>query len=121
MMKNLIEEEIRKYYRDPDFTVQHLADKLNVSQSYLREIVHEEFMMSPQKLIEAIRLDESLPLLLTNMDIYTISIKIGYCHSRAYRRAFKNRFGISPYNFREKVKEKAHKEIRKIIDKKLWD
>lgn len=120
-MKKLIEEEIRKYYRDTNFNVQQLANKLNISQSYLREIVHEKYKMSPHRLIEAIRLDESLPLLFTDMKIYNISIEVGYSHNQAYRRAFKNRYGISPLNFREMFKEKAYKEIRKIIDKNLFD
>jgi len=54
-MKSLIENEIRKYYKDKNLTVQHLAENLNICQSYLREIVNANFTMSPQKLIETMK------------------------------------------------------------------
>lgn len=120
-MKNLIENEIRKHYKDKDLSVQHLAENLNISQSYLRDIVHANFMMSPQKLIENIRMEESVKLLLTDTEIYKISIYVGYCNIRTFRKAFKKRFYISPGRFREKFKNRCYKDIRKQILKQLWD
>jgi transcriptional regulator GlxA family with amidase domain len=119
-MKKLIEEEIRKYFRDTEFTVPHLAEKLNISQSYLRDITHHYFMMSPQKQIETIRLKESVKLLLTDIEIYNISIIVGYSNARTFRNAFKNRFDINPSNFREKFKNRCYKDIRKQILKQLF-
>lgn len=120
-MKNLIENEIRKHYKDKNLSVQHLAKKLNMCQSYLREIVHANFMMSPQKLIETIRMEESVKLLLTDIEIYKISIYVGYCNIRTFRKAFINRFDISPGRLREKFKNRCYKDIRKQILKQLWD
>jgi AraC-like DNA-binding protein len=120
-MKSLIENEIRKHYKNKKLTVQHLAENLNISQSYLREIVNANFMMSPQKLIETIRMEESVKLLLTDIEVYKISICVGYCSIRTFRKAFMNRFDISPGRFREKFKNRCYKDIRKQILKQLWD
>lgn len=119
-MKKIIEEEIKKCYTNTNFTVLTLANNLNLSQSYLRDVVHQLFMMSPKKLIETIRLNESVSLLRSNMSIYSISQKVGYSNSRSYRFAFKNRFGISPLRFKENAKEKSDTEIRILINKQLW-
>ena len=120
-MKKLIEDEIKKHYDNTNFTVQNLANNLNISLSYLRDVVHQEFKMSPKKLIETIRLNESVSLLLSDVSIYTISNKVEYSKSRSFRFAFKNRFGISPLRFKEIVKEKSDTEIRIITNKHLWE
>ena len=127
-MKNLItksriENEIRKNYYNDKLTVQRLANKFNVCQSHFREIVHSNFLMSPQQLIEIIRLEEGKRLLLNDLKVYEVANKVGYSNARSFRRAFKKRFVINPSQFRERLKNKYYKDvnIRKQTQKQLLD
>ena len=120
--KILIENEISDHYHEKGFNVKCLAKKLGICESYLREIVHSKFLLSPQQLIETIRLIAGLRLLLDDMRIYEVAIKIGYYNTRSFRRAFKKRFGLTPSQVKTKIKIKYNnrESIRKRIQNQLW-
>jgi len=101
--KSRIENEIRKNYYNDKLTVQRLANKFNVCQSHFREIVHSNFLISPLKLIETIRLEEGKKFLKDGNSIYEVAHKIGYNNARSFRRAFKKQFGMNPKQFKENI------------------
>lgn len=102
--------------------MQRLANKFNVGQTHFREIVHSNFIMSPQQLIETIRLEEGSKLVSNGVKIYEVAIKVGYSHTKSFRRAFKRRFGFSPNQFKQKLKNIYYKDanMSKSIRKQLW-
>ena len=109
-------------YSDPNFCVERMADKLEISTSYLREIICLNFEICPQKLIESFRLQKSLDLIEKDLKEYEIVIQIGYSNTRSFRRAFKKRFRILPSNYRKIIeysKHNAHK-IKKDLINMLW-
>ena len=87
---------ISNRYIDRLFGVTELAYELNSSESNLREIVCMNFGMSPQKLIETIRLEKTIKLIATDSKQYSIAKTVGYSSTRSLRRAFQKRIGMSP-------------------------
>lgn len=98
-IKDLILGVIKDNYSNPDFSVQFLADKLRICVSYLREIVCDKFGICPQQLIGEYRLSIALELIPYKKNFRIVSRKTGYNSIRTFRRAFKNKFGISPLTF----------------------
>jgi AraC-like DNA-binding protein len=101
----LIENLLEECYNDPNFCVEKMAQKLGLSLSYFRDIIEYHFQICPQKLIEIFRLCKSLKLLEEGLLEYQIIKRIGYSSTRTFRRAFKNRFGILPSEYKKLTSE----------------
>ena len=106
-IRNIILEN----YTDPNFHVQKLADMVNISTSYLRDIFYAEFKTCPQKVIESLRLKEALKLITTNnTHLYKVSELCGYSNARSFRKAFVNLFSITPSEFKKHYASQENKE-----------
>jgi len=117
-----IEAAIRLKYRDRNFCVEMLAQELVISKSHLREFVCINYLMSPQKLIETIRLEHAIELLARDEKIYIVASKAGYCNIRSFRRAFLSRLGIIPSKYRLILQQNENKDdIMNISIKNLWN
>ena len=114
---------INDNFSDPNFTVYKLAEKLNISISYLYEISMIYLNQRPQKIIEAERLKCSLNLISdNNTNLYFVCKKSGYSNMKTYRNAFIRRLDITPSNLRNKLlseKTDTANAIRKEYINKL--
>jgi len=122
MTANEIEKQIRNNFFNFSFDVHLLSEKLNLSESYLREIINLHFNCSPHHLIETIRLEEAVRLLNNNdLKIYSIASRVGYSNLRTFRRSFYKRFSISPQCLKDLIlnSENQSKEIERILHA-LW-
>jgi len=115
---------IQENRANTEFTVKCLAKDMNISYSYLYEVVYKIFDMSPQRLIETIRLEEAIHLIARGMKLIKLYKKLGYDNIRTFRQAFYKRLGIN-YSTCRTLIEKANKENKeKIIQQViagLWD
>lgn len=104
--KNII-ERVRDRYVDYQFTVEHLANEVGLSLSQLRERIHFEYGMSPQELIETVRLEEAIKSLCKNkrQNLYELCATVGYMSLRTFLDAFKRRVGVTPTHWRAAVEE----------------
>ena len=118
-----IENHIRQRFDDRSFDVSALANELNISESYLREIVNLNYDCSPHHLIETIRLEKAV-LLLNNghMNIYSVCSKVGYSSRKTFRTAFKKRTGISLHELKDILgtSKNVQGEIEKMMHH-IWD
>jgi|GEM_PF-4041454 len=106
-------------YSNPQFNVDALAEKNGTSTSFLYEVVYARFGMTPQELIEAFRLEQAIHLLAANGEkIGHIRMKAGYAYTKTFRRAFKNRFNLTPQACRDRL---AHAQDRQAEIKCLLD
>ncbi len=101
--RQLIDNTIRRNYDDENFNVNRLCEYLHTNPSSLREIVIRNYGLLPKDLIENMRLQYSLHLLLFEMKIIEIAEKVGYANSRSFRTAFKRRLNIAPSEFRKMI------------------
>jgi AraC-like DNA-binding protein len=100
MQIDQIANAISNRYMDSLFGVTELAYELNMSESNLREIVCMNFGMSPQKLIETVRLEKTIKLISIDSKQYSIAKIVGYASTRSFRRAFQKRIGMSPSKYK---------------------
>lgn len=115
---------IRENRANTEFTVKCLAKDMNISYSYLYEVVYKCFDMSPQRLIETIRLEEAIHLIARGMKLIRLYKKLGYDNIRTFRQAFYKRLGINYSTCRtliEKTNEENRENIIQQVIAVLWD
>lgn len=94
---------IIKNYRNQDFTVEKLANEMDFSPTHLRRIFLSCQGNSPKKTINDIRLEQSKLLLTTsNLSISEISLSVGFCDQFHFSKLFKERFSLSPMEYRKR-------------------
>jgi two-component system response regulator YesN len=103
-ISDIIKGIIQVNFRDPNFCVGKLSTDLKTCESHLRDIFSKHFRMSPQHLIETIRLEKALEHLSSGRSISEAMHGCGYSELRSFRNAFKKRLQMSPSEFRELTK-----------------
>ena len=106
IQKSDIEYIILQHFFDQNFNVERLAEYLNISISYLREIVCFQYGICPQKLIEKFRLEKSIHYINNQNKLYIVARNVGYANMRSFRRAFIKTFGLCPSKFRNNIQLK---------------
>ena len=85
-----------------------VADRSNVSQAKITELIQAHFGMTFKEYLNTIRLDEAMRLLReTDRYVSDIAYAVGYNSVPHFNRIFKTRFGHSPNEFR-KAEAAAH-------------
>jgi AraC family transcriptional activator of pobA len=83
-------------------TVQLLADKLNMSSSYLSDMLRSLTGQNAQQHIQIKLIEKAKEKLsTTNLSISEIAYQLGFEHSQSFSRLFKSKSGVSPLEFRQ--------------------
>ena len=84
----------------PDFSVDHLADKMKMSRSSLHRKIRAHTDQSTTEFIRFIRLKKAVKILKSgNNNIEEISFMVGFNSPSYFSHCFKKQFGTSPKNF----------------------
>ncbi len=84
-----------------DLSLQELASRLHVTDSYLSRLFKEELEVNFKDYLTAFRMNKAKELLeSTELTVREIGEKVGYPIPIAFTRAFKNHEGISPRDYR---------------------
>jgi AraC-like DNA-binding protein len=92
-------ELITQHRQEWRFGVEQLAEELQVSPSYLREMVIIHFHTTPRRLIESARMELALKALRFESCVYKVSHLSGYNCVRSFRRTFRIHLGMTPSAF----------------------
>ena len=104
-------------YIDTNINIDELSFQLNISKFHLHRIFKEEFGKNIYESIKAIRLEKAANLLITNKysTITDISKMTGYSSQTSFLRAFKERFLMTPKEWKNGgYKEYSNKIVEKI-------
>ena len=104
-------------YIDTNINIDELSLELNISKFHLHRIFKEEFGKNIYESIKAIRLEKAANLLITNKysTITDISKMTGYSSQTSFLRAFKERFLMTPKEWKNGgYKEYSNKIVEKI-------
>jgi AraC-like DNA-binding protein len=83
-------------------TVQYLADQLNLSTSYLSDMLRSLTGQNAQQYIHEKLLEKSKELLsTTGLSVSQIAFQLGFEHSQSFSRFFKIKAKLSPVQFRQ--------------------
>ena len=94
-------------------TVGQVADRLNISRAYLRNLFYEQEGVSPQEYLVRLRMSRAAKLLAESFSISEISYAVGYNDSLQFSRAFRRYFGVSPSTYRESLRNSSSQSLRK--------
>ena len=99
-------EIILKNYKDPDFTVESLANSLNVSTVHLRRIFSHHSDKSPVKYINDMRFEQAKILLASsNLTVGEIALSLGFTDQFHFSKSFKLTIGLTPSDYRQQYKK----------------
>lgn len=94
-------EIIRRNVENPKFSVEDLADKLGVSRVQLYRKVKAIIGINISDHINNVKLEKAAELLKSNeMNISEIAYSLGFSSPNYFSTAFKNKFGISPKEYK---------------------
>lgn len=98
---NALSENVMRYlqesFADASLSSDSVAEKFNVSRSYLYRIFRESYGMTPSDKLEQIRMQHAQKLLTeTEMNVTDIASACGYNSSNTFYKAYKKRFGCAP-------------------------
>jgi len=95
-----LDEEILKNITDPDLSVESLAEIMNMSRSTLYRKIKDISNLSPNELINIVRLKRAAELLLSgNYKMYEIAEMVGYKSQTSFGRNFQKHFAMSPSDY----------------------
>lgn len=93
-------------FMDPEFTVSDAYGALNYSQGHFRKLFREQTGMSPVQYLTECRLKHAKQLLVQKnteiAEIGYIALRSGFYDQRYFSRLFKQRFGMTPQEYRKK-------------------
>ena len=96
-------EYIGEHY--PHTKVSEIAAYIGISRYYLTHIFKEKLHVSPQEFLLNYRMEQANRLLrTTGLSVQAVSEKVGYENPLTFSKTFKNKFGLSPKKYREKMK-----------------
>lgn len=125
---------LEQNYDDYNLKAQNLAEYMNLNTQYLLRIFKQNIGVGLYDLLNSIRLRKSLnQLLYTKNSIIEIAIENGFNDNRSYNRLFKEKYGLTPGDYRKKFEISENKKklkseeifglktIEKIILKKIMN
>ena len=99
---------IEDHIDDPNFSVELLADGLNISRSYLYKKLVMISGKVPIAFIREIRMKRAAQWLLeSQLQVSEIAYKMGYNSPKVFTRNFKEVFGMTPTEYQKKNAEKT--------------
>src|SRR5699024_907668 len=94
---------IREAYRDPNLSVNQIAESVAMSRSRLSTLFHQEVGKGINEYLAQYCLDRALQLMEEGRyKIYEISEMVGYSSSQYFCRVFKKHKGYTPFAHRKK-------------------
>ncbi|MDX6183935.1 helix-turn-helix transcriptional regulator [Flavobacterium sp. Fl-77] len=102
-----LDEILDNYFNNVDSSIQGIpsvqliADQLNVSPSYLSDMLRNLTGQNAQQHIHNKLIEKSKEILsTTNLSISEIAYQLGFEHPQSFSRLFKSKSGLSPLKFR---------------------
>lgn len=97
-----VTDYIHIHYKNPDFTIDMLAEHINYSASYMRKLFHDIYGYSPTDYLFDYRLNEAKRLLReTDQTAKEIAEYVGYLNTKYFYSVFKKNTGMTTYEYRE--------------------
>jgi AraC-like DNA-binding protein len=95
----------RKHFHEIQFSLQQVADIFDISPNYLSRLFKRETGYTFVDYVSMLRLDRVKELLIkTDKQVKDIVFEVGYMDASSFLRKFKTTEGITPGQYRERVK-----------------
>ena len=95
---------IEEGFHLPEFSISSLADKIGVSEVYIRKLFKAQYGISPSKYLISLRLDHAKKLIkYPFLTLEECALQSGFSSLQYFCRLFKKETGISPGRYRKKL------------------
>ena len=98
-----------KLYQEPQFTLQNLADKLQIPAYQVSQVINDSLKKNFYELVNGYRVEEAKRLLLDpknkNFTILSMGFEAGFNSKTTFNTVFKKFTGFTPTEFRDKQKK----------------
>lgn len=92
-------------------TIEELARFVNLSESHLQQLFKREFGMPPLQYLRRLRLEKARQLLEESFkNVKEIGFAVGMADQTHFTRAFKDKFGLTPSEYRKQYWAKLEAE-----------
>ncbi|MCM3442869.1 helix-turn-helix transcriptional regulator [Metabacillus halosaccharovorans] len=99
-----IEIYLKQHYKEP-ITNKSLAAQFHVHENYLARCMKAAFHCTPLEYLSNYRIEQArLHLLKTDLPLHLISEEIGFTRLSYFSQCFKNKYGVSPANYRKQYR-----------------
>lgn len=96
-------EYIHEHYSDKTLTVNFLAQRANMSDTYFRKLFVKQFSETPLKYINSLRIERSLELLMSGYySVSEIAEKCGFDSQNYFSNVFKKFTGKTPSQYKKR-------------------
>jgi len=93
---------IRENFQDPDFSLQNLADSLQMSTPYLSQYFKKNTEHTISEYVTRLRMEKAKELLLnTDMGVNEIAYEVGYYSVPSFIRKFREKEKVTPGQFKK--------------------
>ncbi len=104
-------QEVKSYveqnYWRGDFSLQDAADHVSLSMQYMSKLFRKEMGVTFVDYLTSVRIRKSIDLFQDDeLKIYEIAEKVGYATQHYFSTVFKKNLGVSPAEYRKRMKEK---------------
>jgi AraC-like DNA-binding protein len=94
---------IRDNYPDPEFSLQSLADSLQMSTPYLSQYFKKNTDFTISEYVTRLRMEKAKDLLLkTELSVQEIAVQVGYYSVSSFIRKFREKENVTPGQFKKK-------------------
>jgi AraC-like DNA-binding protein len=94
----------KKYYLNPDITLDSLAEELNLSKSHLSRLINKELQTSFPDYINNLRIEEAKYYLrhpdFANYTLVSIGLEAGFASKTTFNNTFKKVTGMTPSEYK---------------------
>lgn len=103
----LAKNHIDNHYMQEDLSLQEIADKFDISPSYLVRLMKQELGKTFVEYLTDIRMENAKKMLKEeniNIKIYQVAQLVGYGSQHYFSRVFKKEVGVTPLEYKQNIK-----------------
>ncbi len=101
----MLEEYVRCHYNE-NLNVESLAARFYYSRAYVSKLFRRETGQTYSNYLREMRLSRAMKdLCMSPMSIEEVGKRHGFTDTRHYINTFKKKYGVTPYQYRQKYKE----------------
>ena len=112
LLENIL-KAVEDNLSEPDFDVQHLAEKVNMSRSTLTRKLKAITGLTPLEYIRRVKMQHACRMLKNNhTTVNEVALALGYYNRKYFTACFKEEYGLTPSEYQKKQEQEGTSESK---------
>ena len=113
MLLDNILKAVEDNLSEPDFDVQHLAEKVNMSRSTLTRKLKAITGLTPLEYIRRVKMQHACRMLKnSHTTVNEVALALGYYNRKYFTACFKEEYGLTPSEYQKKQDQEGTSESK---------